>query len=145
MLGARRFFSQEKQVFLVSFSLTISRKSAQIQKPTKYYSSIDGLSGKFLKNGANNILAKPISKICNLSIKYSIFPTNCQIAKLKPLCKKGSTALQKLSASFNFIQMKIRYLIDFNKDLKKLFYRFVSFIFKTMKLLLALNPVSILV
>ena len=29
---------------------------------------IDNLSGKFLKDGAN-ILAKPISKICNLSIK----------------------------------------------------------------------------
>ena len=39
---------------------------------------IDNLSGKFLKDGAN-ILAKPISKICNISIKYSIFPTDCQI------------------------------------------------------------------
>ena len=43
---------------------------------------IDNLSGKFLKDGTS-ILAKTISKICNLSIKYSIFPTNCQIAKLK--------------------------------------------------------------
>ena len=50
----------------------------------------DNLSGKFLKDGAS-ILAKPISKICNLSIKYSIFPTDCQIAKLKPLFEKGST------------------------------------------------------
>ena len=32
---------------------------------------------------------------CNLSIKYSIFPTDCQIAKLKPLFKKGSTTLPK--------------------------------------------------
>ena len=31
-------------------------------------SCIDNLSRKFLKDGAN-ILAKPISKICNLSIK----------------------------------------------------------------------------
>ena len=36
---------------------------------------IDNLSGKFLKDGAN-ILANPISQNCNLSIKYSIFPTN---------------------------------------------------------------------
>ena len=51
---------------------------------------IDNLSGKFLKDGAS-ISAKPISKICNLSIKYSLFPIDCQIAKLKPLFKKGST------------------------------------------------------
>ena len=55
---------------------------------------IDNLSGKFLKDGAN-ILAKPISELCNLSIKYSLFPTDCQIAKLKPLFKKGSTTLPK--------------------------------------------------
>ena len=53
---------------------------------------IDNLSGKFLKDAAN-ILAKPISEMCNLSIKYSVFPTDCQIAKLKPLFKKGSTTL----------------------------------------------------
>ena len=51
---------------------------------------IDNLSGKFLKDGAN-ILAKPICKICNLSI----FPTDCQVAKLKPLNKKGSTTLPR--------------------------------------------------
>ena len=55
---------------------------------------IDNLSAKFLKDGAV-ILAKPISKICNLSVKYSIFPTDCQIAKLKPLFKKGSTTHPK--------------------------------------------------
>ena len=47
---------------------------------------IDNLSGKFLKDGSS-ILARPISKICNLSIKYSLFPTDCEIAKLKPLFK----------------------------------------------------------
>ena len=51
---------------------------------------IDNLSGKFLKDGSS-ILARPISKICSLSIKYSLFPTDCQIAKLKPLFKNGST------------------------------------------------------
>ena len=50
---------------------------------------LDNLSGKFLKDGAD-ILAKPISQICNLSIKYSVFPADCKIAKLKPLFKKGS-------------------------------------------------------
>ena len=50
---------------------------------------LDNLPGKFLKDGAI-VLAKPISPICNLSIKYSIFPSDCKIAKLKPLFKKGS-------------------------------------------------------
>ena len=42
-----------------------------------------------IKDGAT-VFAKPISQICNLSIKYSIFPSDCKIAKLKPLFKKGS-------------------------------------------------------
>ena len=54
----------------------------------------DNLSRKFLKDGGN-ILAKPISKICNLSGKYSVFPTNYQVAKLKPLYKKGSTTFPR--------------------------------------------------
>ena len=37
---------------------------------------IDNLPGKFWKGGAN-IIAKPISKICNLSIKYSILTKDC--------------------------------------------------------------------
>ena len=55
---------------------------------------IDNLSGKFLKDGAV-VLSKPIAEIGNLSIKYSVFPTDCQIAKLRPLFKKGSTTLPK--------------------------------------------------
>ena len=55
---------------------------------------IDNLSGKFLKE-RTNILAKPISELCNLSIKYSLFPTDYQIAKLKPLFKKCFTTLPK--------------------------------------------------
>ena len=55
---------------------------------------IDSLSGKFLKDGAA-VLAKPISQIRNLSIKYSHFPTDCKIAKLKPLFKKGSRTAPK--------------------------------------------------
>ena len=32
----------------------------------------------------------PITQICNLSIKFSHFPKDCKIAKLKPLYKKGT-------------------------------------------------------
>ena len=55
---------------------------------------INNLSGKCLKDGTN-ILAKPISKICNLSIKYPILLTDNQVAKLKSLHKKGSTTLSR--------------------------------------------------
>ena len=44
---------------------------------------LGNLSGKFLKDGAT-VLAKPISQICNLSVKYSIFLLTV-IAILKPL------------------------------------------------------------
>ena len=50
---------------------------------------IDQISVKVLKDGAR-ILAKPISKLCNLSMKLESFPDACQIAKVKPLFKKGS-------------------------------------------------------
>ena len=41
---------------------------------------------------SQTVLAKPVSQICNLSIKYSIFPSDFKKAKLKPLFKKGSKA-----------------------------------------------------
>ena len=50
---------------------------------------IDDLTGRFLKDGAV-ILAKPVTKICNPSIKSKIFPDPCKLAKLKPIFKKGS-------------------------------------------------------
>ena len=39
---------------------------------------IDNLSGKFLKDGAS-ILAKPISKICNLSINILYFQPTAKL------------------------------------------------------------------
>ena len=69
---------------------------------------INNLSGKFLKDTAN-ILAKPISEICNLSIKYSVFPTDCQIAKLKPLFKKGSPYLKRVPQHFPKITVPFHY------------------------------------
>ena len=49
----------------------------------------DNLSRKFLKDGVH-VLARPISQLCNLSIKLNSFPRSCKIAKVKPLFKKGS-------------------------------------------------------
>ena len=50
---------------------------------------IDNLSGKFLKDSAH-VLARPISQLCNLSIKLNSFPRSYKIAKVKPLFKTGS-------------------------------------------------------
>ena len=50
---------------------------------------IDNLSCKFLKDVAH-VLARPISQICNLSIKLNSFPRTCKIAKVKSSFKKGS-------------------------------------------------------
>ena len=52
---------------------------------------IDHLSGRFSKYGAY-ILTMPITQICNLSIKFSHFPKDSKVAKLKPLYKKGTNA-----------------------------------------------------
>ena len=50
---------------------------------------LDQISGKFLKDGAR-ILAKPISKLCNLSMALGSLPDACKMAKVKPLFKNGS-------------------------------------------------------
>ena len=43
-----------------------------------------------MKDGAK-ILSNPLKQICNLSLRLSIFPRECKIAKLTPLFKKGSS------------------------------------------------------
>ena len=48
---------------------------------------LDKISPKFLKDGAE-ILALPLCNLLNLSIKQSLFPDQCKIAKLKLLLKK---------------------------------------------------------
>ena len=50
---------------------------------------MDNLPGKFLKDGAD-ILARPISQLCNLSINLNSFSRSCKIAKVKPLFETGS-------------------------------------------------------
>ena len=43
---------------------------------------------KVLKDGAD-VLAKPFSAFCNLSISRGVFPSACKVAKLKPIFMKG--------------------------------------------------------
>ena len=63
--------------------------------PTKS-AGLDNLTGKFLRDGAS-VLAAQISDLCNFSISLTIFPDQCKIAKLKPICKKESKTEPKIT------------------------------------------------
>ena len=56
---------------------------------------VDNLSGRFLKDG-EDILTITITQLCNLFIKFSHFPKDCKVAKLKPLHKKGTKTDPKI-------------------------------------------------
>ena len=71
-------FTSEKKVLEVLQFIDISKAAG-----------VDKISGRFLKD-ISIILAKPIAKICNISISSGFFPSDSKIAKLKPLYKKGS-------------------------------------------------------
>ena len=48
---------------------------------------VDKLLGRLLKDGAD-ILEKPVSALCNISISRGVFRSSCRVAKLKPLFKE---------------------------------------------------------
>ena len=48
----------------------------------------DRLPGRFLKDGTN-VLTKPVTDICNLSVSLNKFPRAFKLAKVKPIFKKG--------------------------------------------------------
>ena len=85
------FYYDDNTDLNFEFSETSPEEMLNILKgliPSKA-AGIDNLSDKFLKDGTE-ILARPISELCNLSIKLNFFPTSCKIAKVKLLFKKGS-------------------------------------------------------
>ena len=103
-----------------------------IKKKIDKAADIDNLSEKILKDGAN-IPGKPISELCNLSIKYLLFPRDWQIAKLKPLFKKGSATLPKnyrpislLPLISKIIEKVIHDQTQAFLDENKILYRFQS-------------------
>ena len=74
---------------------------------------IDNIGCKFLKDEIT-IFADHITKLCDLSINLSKFPSECKIAKLKPLYIKGS----KLEAKKRWTQKFL--------DVNKILYKFQS-------------------
>ena len=63
--------------------------------------ALDYLPGKFLKYEAT-VLPESICQICNLSMKYLIFPSDCKISKLKPLFKKGPKQPRKIIVPYSY-------------------------------------------
>ena len=55
---------------------------------TSKAAGIDRLPGKFLKHGVD-VLAKPVTDICNLSISLNKFRSAFKLAKVKSIFKKG--------------------------------------------------------
>ena len=92
--------SKEKLFSFSRIDEEIILKLLQETNPPKA-AGIDGLTGKFLKDGAP-YLSSPITQLCNLSIYLPTFPEKCKIAKLKPLYKKGSTTEPKTIDQFRF-------------------------------------------
>ena len=76
-------------------------------------SGIENLSGKFLKDGAA-FLARPISQLCNLSIKLNLCPRSCKIVKVYWLFKR----LQNDPQNYHIISL---IPILYKKLLKRLF------------------------
>ena len=60
---------------------------------------IDNIGSKLLKDGAT-IFAVSFTKLFNLSIRLSKFPSGCKIAKLKPLYKKVQNWKQKITDQY---------------------------------------------
>ena len=86
-----------------NLNLTTEKKVLEVLQFTDIpkAAEIDKILGRFLKDGAN-ILAKPIAKICNISISSGLFPSDCKTAKLKPLYKKGPKILKILNPFLSY-------------------------------------------
>ena len=88
--------------------------------------------------------ALPLRNIINLSIKLSIFPEECKIAKLKPIFKKGARTDPKnyrpislLPLVSKIIEKSIHFQIENFLNKKKLIYMHQSGFRRTIQLCLA--------
>ena len=92
-LQSVKTYYSNKQVHKDSFSFKEVSESDVLKAlndiETNKAAGSDKIQGIFLKDGAE-VLSQPISELINLSLKTSVFPKDCKIAKLVPLHKKGS-------------------------------------------------------
>ena len=59
------------------------------------------------------IFAKPISKLCNLSMALESFPGACKFAKAKPLFKEGSKWIHQITDQYLCYFCYLKSLKDF--------------------------------
>ena len=102
-------------------------RSSNIRKAA----GIDDLMGRFLKNGSR-VLSKPISELCNLSVKLGSFSDSCEISKLKSLFKKGS----KTNPS-NYRPISLP--LSISKIIEKLIHEQTNSFYLTMKFYTTIN------
>ena len=81
---------------------------------TSRAAGIDRLPGRLLKDGAD-VLAKPVTDICNLLISLNKFPRAFKLAKVKLIFKKG----RKTNVLITDLSLYCQY---FRMSLKKLFW-----------------------
>ena len=79
----------QADAFYLTYTTEIDKEKILRSTNVRKAAGIDDLSGHFMKDGSR-VLSKPITELCNLSIKLGSFPDSCKIAKLKPLLEKGS-------------------------------------------------------
>ena len=100
-MAPNKFSSQTTKNYYAKISCNVSNDfefsnvfEADIKKillslDTSKSAGMDQLPAKFLRDDSE-VLALPLRNIINLSIKLSIFPDQCKIAKLKPIFKSGA-------------------------------------------------------
>ena len=92
---------------------------------TSKAAGIDRLPGRFLNDGAN-VLAKPVTDICNLSISLNKFPSAFKLAKVKPIFKKGRKTISLLPILSKLIEKVVHeQATNFLND-NNIFYKYQS-------------------
>ena len=91
------------------------RNFLTLQKNLEFFTGIDNLAGRFLKDDSNT-LCKPITKICDLCIKLPSFPDKCKVAKSKPLYKKGLKIDRKNFRSISLLTLISKIIVRIIHD-----------------------------
>ena len=97
---------------------------------TSKAAGIDKLSGTFIKDGAS-CFGELLTKIINFSIKFSVFPDPCKIAKLIALFKKGLRTEPKTTGQSLCYLFSLKYLKKLSIYKPKNFLKIISFYIQT--------------
>ena len=107
LLSVRQYYEKNLKLSNPKFKFTFVSANTAL-KLLKYIDKnkaegLDNLSSKFLKDVAS-LFAKPFFQIRNFSIKYSIFPSDLIIAKLKLLFYQPPGTIAPYPYSLKFLK-----------------------------------------